>query len=174
MVRIREAQASDAQGIRGVHLAAFRDEGHVVADLALAMLSDESARPILVLVAEAEKSVVGSIIFSSVRIPGSESGPSYILAPLAVAPKMQGMGVGRQLIESGLIVLRKRGAELVFVLGDPRYYGRFGFRTGHKVSAPYDLPYPEAWMCLPLGAVVPEEVAGQLACAESLNRPEHW
>lgn len=87
---------------------------------------------------------------------------------------MQGMGVGRQLIETGLSVLRKRGAELFFVLGDPLYYVRFGFSTGHKVRAPYDLPYPEAWMCLPLGGVVSEEVAGKLSCAESLNRPEHW
>lgn len=173
-MRIREAQASDAQGIRGVHLAAFGDEGPVVADLALALMADESARPILVLVAESEKGVVGSIIFSSVHIPGSEAGPSYILAPLAVAPEMQGAGVGRQLIESGLTGLRKRGAELVFVLGDPRFYGRFGFSTGHKVRAPFDLPYPEAWMCLPVGKVDPETVAGQLACAESLNQPAHW
>ena len=173
-MRIREAQASDAQRIRGVHLAAFRDEGPVVADLALALITDESAKPILVLVAESEKGEVGSIVFSSVHIPGSESGPSYILAPLAVAPEMQRMGIGRQLIESGLTVLRERGAELVFVLGDPRYYGRFGFSTGHKVRAPYDLPYPEAWMCLPLGEVIPEKVKGQLVCADSLNRPEHW
>lgn len=173
-MRIREAQASDTQAIRGVHLAAFGDDGQVVADLALGLLSDESAKPILVLVAEARKSVVGNIIFSSVRVPGSGSGPLYILAPLAVAPDMQGMGVGRSLIESGLKVLRERGAELVFVLGDPRYYGRFGFKTGHKVRAPYDLPYPEAWMCLSLGEVITEEVEGQLACSESLNRPEHW
>ncbi|WP_223300348.1 GNAT family N-acetyltransferase [Methyloversatilis sp. RAC08] len=173
-MRIREAHASDAQGIRSVHLAAFGDEGPAVADLALALSADESAKPILVLLAESEKGVVGSIIFSSVHIPGSASGPSYILAPLAVAPEMQRMGVGRQLVESGLTILRARGAELVFVLGDPRYYARFGFSTGHKVSAPYDLPYPEAWMCLSLGKVVPQEVKGQLACAESLNRPEHW
>jgi len=173
-VRIREAQASDAQGIRDVHLAAFGDEGPVVADLALALTADESAKPILVLVAESDKGVVGSIVFSSVHIPGSKSGPAYILAPLAVAPEMQRMGVGRQLIQAGLTALRERGAELVFVLGDPRYYARFGFTTGHKVRAPYDLPYPEAWRCLPLGEVVPEKVEGQLACAESLNRPEHW
>ena len=173
-MRIREARASDANGIRAVHLAAFGDEGPVVADLALALIADESAKPILVLVAEAEKRVVGSIIFSSVHIPGSECGPSYILAPLAVAPEAQRMGVGSQLIESGLVVLRERAAELVFVLGDPRYYGRFGFNTGHKVLAPYDLPYPEAWMCLSLGEAVPERANGQLVCAESLNRPEHW
>lgn len=173
-MRIREAQASDAREMRGVHLAAFGDEGPVVADLALALIADETAKPILVLVAESERGVVGSIVFSSVHIPGSEFGPSYILAPLAVAPEMQRMGVGRQLIQSGLTMLRERGAELVFVLGDPNYYGRFGFSTGHRVRAPYDLPYPEAWMCLPLGEVVPEEVEGQLACAESLNRPEHW
>jgi len=173
-VRVREAQASDAEEIKGVHLAAFGDEGQVVADLALALIADESAKPILVLVAESGKSVVGSIVFSSVHISGSGSGASYILAPLAVAPEMQRMGVGGQLIQSGLTVLRERGADLVFVLGDPRYYGRFGFRTGHKVRAPYDLPYPEAWMCLPLGEAVLEEVEGRLACAKSLSRPEHW
>ena len=151
-MRIREAQASDAQGIKAVHLAAFGDESQVVAELALALIADESAKPILVLVAESEKGVAGSIVFSSV----------------------QRMGVGKQLIESGLTALRKRGVELVFVLGDPRYYGKFGFSAGHKVRAPYDLPYPEAWMCLPLGAVAPEKVEGQLTCAESLNRPEHW
>ncbi len=58
MVRIREAQASDAQGIRGVHLAAFEEEGPVVADWALALLADKSAQPILVLVAESEKGEV--------------------------------------------------------------------------------------------------------------------
>jgi len=173
-VRIREAEAADAHGIRSVHLAAFGDEGPVVADLALALIADESAKPILVLVAESEKGVVGSIIFSSVHIAGSEFGPSYILAPLAVAPEMQRMGVGSQLIESGLAVLRERGAKMLFVLGDPRYYVRFGFNTGHKVRAPYDLPYPEAWMCLSLGEVAPERVEGQLVCAESLNRAEHW
>jgi putative acetyltransferase len=173
-VRIREANVSDAQDIRDVHLVAFGDEGPVVADLALALIADETAKPILVLVAESEKGVVGCIVFSSVHIPGSESGPLYILAPLAVAPEMQRMGVGRQLIQSGLTILRERGAELVFVLGNPRYYGKFGFSTGHKVRAPYDLPYPEAWMCLSLGEVVPEKLEGQLACAESLNRPEHW
>jgi predicted N-acetyltransferase YhbS len=83
-VRIREAQASDAPGIKAVHLAAFGDEGQVVAELALALIADESAKPILVLVAESEKGVVGSIVFSSVHISGPESGPSYILAPLAV------------------------------------------------------------------------------------------
>ena len=174
MVRIREARASDVNGIRAVHRAAFGDEGPIVADLALALIADESAKPILVLVAESEQGVVGSIIVSSVHMPGSEYGPSYILAPLAVAPEIQRLGVGSQLLESGLTVLRERGAELVFVLGDPRYYGRFGFNTGHKVRAPYDLPYPEAWMCLSLGEVVPERVNGQLVCAESLNRPEHW
>ncbi len=64
-MRIREAQPSDTQGIKDVQLAAFGDEGPVVADLALALIADESAKPSLVLVAESEKCVVGNIIFSS-------------------------------------------------------------------------------------------------------------
>lgn len=173
-MRIREAKDSDTRDIRGLHLAAFGDEGKAVADLAVALIADDSARPMLALVAESEDGVVGSIIFSSVRISGQDSGTGYLLAPLAVAPGMQRMGVGRQLIESGLTALRERGAELVFVLGDPRYYGRFGFSAEHKVRAPYDLPYPEAWMCLSLGEAAPKMVEGRLTCARTLDRPEHW
>lgn len=173
-MQVREARASDAGQIRDVHLAAFGDEGPVVADLAMALIADESAKPVLVLVAVTGNGVVGSVIFSSVRIAGSAAGPSFILAPLAVAPGMQRRGIGRQLVESGLVALRERGAEWVFVLGDPRYYSRFGFSAGHKVRAPHDLPYPEAWMCLPLGKAVTSMPEGQLVCADSLNRPEHW
>jgi putative acetyltransferase len=173
-VLVREAQSTDAQAIRDVHLAAFGEEGPVVADLALALIADESARPSLVLVAESEGEIVGSVIFSSVHIAGSKVQSAYILAPLAVAPNVQRMGTGRKLIEVGLSLLRKRGADLVFVLGDPRYYGRYGFSSEHKVRAPFDLPYPEAWMYLPVGEAASGVVEGQLICPHSLNKAEHW
>jgi predicted N-acetyltransferase YhbS len=40
---------------------------------------------------------------------------------------MQRRGVGRALIERALDTARAGGADGCVVLGDPRYYGRFGF-----------------------------------------------
>lgn len=173
-MQIREAGSADLRSIRQVHLDAFGEEGGTISDLALALIADDTAQPLLALVAEADGEVVGSIIFSTARIRGAENVSAYLLAPLAVARRHQRKGIGRALIESGLSTLRERGANLVFVLGDPRYYGRHGFSPHHRVRAPYDLPYPEAWMAMALQGGSLESVSGQLACARSLDDPKHW
>lgn len=173
-MHIRKANAADLPGIRPVHLDAFGTEGEAVAKLALALIDDETAQPVLALVAEADGEVVGSSIFSAVHIRGADDLAACILAPLAVARRYQRTGIGRALIERGLDALRATGAHLVFVLGDPRYYERFGFRSHHHVRAPYDLPNRDAWMALGLQGNAIESVSGQLVCARSLNEPEHW
>jgi putative acetyltransferase len=173
-VQIRRTGASDLQSIRDVHMDAFGDEGRTVAELALALIADPSAQPMLTLVAEDHGRVVGSVIFSTVRIQGDEHVSAYILAPLAVAKRSQRMGIGRELIDTGLGALREQGANLVFVLGDPRYYSRYGFSPSHQVRAPYELPYPEAWMAMSLQGASLASLSGQLVCARSLDSPEHW
>ena len=172
--RIREARASDGAAIRKVHEDAFAGVDEHVPDLTMALLADETARPMLVLVAEVDGDVVGNVIFSTVRVSGCEQVSAYLLVPLAVAKRVQRQGLGRDMIETGLRMLHARGAKVVFVLGDPRYYGRFGFKPGHRVQAPYDLPYPEAWMARALPGASLEGLCGTLVCARSLNRPEYW
>jgi len=49
------------------------------------------------------------------------------LGPLSVAPRWQRRGVGSALVRSGLRRLAERGAAGCVVLGDPAYFGRFGF-----------------------------------------------
>lgn len=173
-MRIRPAAASDLEAIRALHRDAFGDEGMAVARLALDLLADDTARPVLALVAEAAGELVGSVIFSTVRILDGDSPPACILAPLAVARHAQRRGVGKALVRTGLGALRERGVHLVFVLGDPGYYGQFGFRPGHRVRPPHELPYPEAWMALELAAGALEAARGRLACARCLEAPEHW
>jgi len=51
------------------------------------------------------------------------------LAPVAVLPGRRRAGIGSALIREGLKRARRQGHEAVFVLGDPAYYGRFGFRA---------------------------------------------
>jgi putative acetyltransferase len=174
IVLVRAARPSDLTAIRDVHLDAFGDEGLVVADLALALIADESAKPLLALVAERNGVVVGSVIFSAVHIDGNASHPSRILAPLAVATPMQRTGAGRRLVEQGLAMLREECVDLVFVLGNPGYYARYGFRANHRVRAPYDLRYPQAWMALSLQGTDVSAMEGQLVCPQSLHRAELW
>lgn len=84
-MKIIESAEKDKKGIGKVHQDAFGEsEGEAVSQLAIDLLEDETAVPILSLVAELDDEIVGSIIFSSVRIEGSEGVSAYILAPLAV------------------------------------------------------------------------------------------
>ena len=69
---------------------------------------------------------IGHVAFSRVTIDGSVGG-WFGLAPLAVLPDWQRRGIGRALVEAGLEDLRRMDAAGCVVLGEPRYYRRFGF-----------------------------------------------
>lgn len=53
--------------------------------------------------------------------------PALLLGPLAIAPDRQGRGIGRALVFHSLEVATAAGHRLVFLVGDPGYYARFGF-----------------------------------------------
>jgi len=48
--------------------------------------------------------------------------------------------LGRQLIETGLKALRKQGAEGCVLVGDHRYYRRFGFVVAPAFAPPETRP----------------------------------
>ena len=118
--------------------------------------------------------MMGNVIFSSVNIEDSEGISAYILAPLAVKKENQREGIGTKLINQGLEYLRKRDAEIVLVYGDPNYYTRTSFTTGHHLKAPYQLKYPDAWMAQGLVKGVLAKSQGMVRCASSLSSPEYW
>ena len=73
--------------------------------------------------------VVGHVFFSPVSIESPDAGWTAIgLAPLAVDPDYQNRGIGSALARAGLEACRDLGEPIVFVLGHPDYYPRFGFR----------------------------------------------
>ena len=80
----------------------------------------------LSLVAEENGEVVGHLAASAAQV-GEEEGWSLI-GPLAVLPSRHRQGIGAALMSEALGRLRatSRGVALV---GDPAYYGRFGFRA---------------------------------------------
>ncbi|KUJ82649.1 MULTISPECIES: GNAT family N-acetyltransferase [Microbulbifer] len=180
LITVRAASPGEGELIRAIHLDAFagEDEAPAVAQLAVDLLTDETAEPRLVLVAEEvaeeEAEPLGCVLFTAVKLEGGPPLSVSILAPLAVKRSCHGQGVGRALVEHGLERLKSSGTDLVLVLGDPAYYSRFGFRSGHRIEAPYPLPYPEAWMALKLQPGALDSAAGVARCALSLSAPEHW
>lgn len=180
-MRIRATTEADRAAILAVHERAFGPEqGPEIAELVAALLADETAAPRLSLVAEADGRAVGHVLFTAVRIQ-EETGQEVsarILAPLAVSTERQREGIGGSLIREGLRRLEASGVELVFVLGDPGYYARFGFRPawGLGYEAPHPIPpeHEDAWMVRALKAGVVGRVRGRLRCAEALDEPRHW
>ena len=75
-------------------------------------------------------------------------------------------------------MLKDMGSELVFVLGHPEYYPRFGFRPAGVLglSAPYPIleKNADAWMVLALCEGVIGNVRGTVRCAHSLDKEEYW
>jgi putative acetyltransferase len=122
---IRPEALPDRAAVRGVNRAAF--EGNAEADLVAHLHADGDV--LCSFVAEIDGCVVGHILFSRLPI-ALERGlviTAAALAPLAVLPARQRKGIGTALVHHGLAHCRERGIPAVVVLGDPHYYGRFGF-----------------------------------------------
>jgi predicted N-acetyltransferase YhbS len=172
---LREATPEDRTEILQVHRSAFgrEDESQLVENL----LADPSARPILSLLAEEEGRIIGHVLFTSVTLLGPENPPAAsILAPLAVVPAAQRMGVGRSLIERGCQLLAARGGQLLFVLGDPSYYTMRGFAPAfaNGLRAPYDIEPEAAWMVRDLANRVSATLHAQVRCADALAPEQYW
>ena len=133
---VRAATSADAAAIRSVHLQAFPTAFE--ADLVEQLERDGDAA--ISLVADDGGEVVGHVLFSRMQVEGDGRALSALgLAPVAVVAGRQGQGVGSALIRAGLDEAKLDGAEIVFVLGEPDYYGRFGF-TADAVR-PFDCIY---------------------------------
>ena len=77
--------------------------------------------------------MLGHILFSPVSTspPGEAKGIG--LAPVAVRPDVQSHGIGSQLIREGLRLCQELGYDYCVVLGDPKYYHRFGFEKASEL-----------------------------------------
>lgn len=135
-IEIRHELPSDQEAIYRINERAFgrADE----AGLVDALRSQTDA--LISLVAEAGGRLTGHILFSPVQIedPAKPSQrPAMGLAPMAVDPDFQRQGIGSKLVRAGLDACLQIGEPVVFVLGHPDYYPRFGFRP----AAPLGLHY---------------------------------
>lgn len=132
--------------------------------------------PTLSLVAEDESEVIGHLAFSPVSIRTTRNGLTYILGPLSVKPQYQHRKIGSSLIQHGLQLLSQMNVSLVFVYGDPKYYGRFGFNAESAAlyRPPYKLQYPFGWLALALHQGSEIKAPTDIVCVEPLMNPDLW
>lgn len=177
MVRIREAGDVDTPAVEGVVEAAFGDKGAAVNDVMARLRSVEDMRAELVAVTGEgrQEQVVGCVALSRAWLDARDRLVDVlVLSPLAVAPEHQRAGIGSELLHAVPALAERLGAPLVFLEGDPGYYGSRGWqhasvhgleRPSNRIPAPAcqvrllaghepwmtgRLVYPDVWWRLDL------------------------
>jgi len=91
--------------------------------------------PVLDFVAELEGQIVGQIAYSRGIIQYKQGEKEIIsFGPVSVLPAFQKRGIGRALIIHTINLARDMGYPAICIYGDPRYYGRFGFRCAERYA----------------------------------------
>ena len=147
MITVRPEQPDDILAVHMVNEQAFGQSAE--ADIVDALRA--ACPDILSLVAESNGRIVGHIFFSPVTISDTTGTiPGMSLAPMAVAPEHQRQGIGLQLVNAGLAILRERTCPFVIVLGHPEYYPRFGFvpASRHGITCQWEGIPDEVFMIL--------------------------
>jgi putative acetyltransferase len=127
LVVIRRESIADRDTIRSLTARAFSGLS----------FSDGSEPLIIDALGEADargEQIVGHVAFSEVGPP--EQTGWFALGPVSVDHPLQRRAVGSQLIEAGLRTLREQDAKGCVLIGDHRYYHRFGFVVAPAFAPP--------------------------------------
>lgn len=178
-MNIRHHTKNDCQAIIRLFASVFtasagETEGALIGRLAKDLFEKTDEHDLFNFVAEVDGRIIGSIFFS--RLDFGNGLEAFILAPVAVHGHHQGKGIGQSLIDHGLKELKNRGVDIVLTYGDPRFYGKVGFRriSHETVRAPFALSQPEGWLGQSLAGEPVENLSGRCACVEALNDPAYW
>lgn len=169
---IRRETSADVSAIRTVTAAAFARPGQPDQIPAEATLVDELRAdgawlPRLSLVAVDSAGVVGHVLGSRALVG---SAPVIAVGPVSVHPGHQGRGVGLALMHAVLGAADALDEPVVVLLGNPRYYSRFGFRLAEEYAIVPPVPeWRPHFQARTLAAFTPA-LRGQFAYAEPFDR----
>ncbi len=165
-MKIRSEQPRDCGAIRAVHEASFPTplEARIVDGLRAA------GRLSVSFVAEDNGHVVGHVALSPVSIADAEVGLG--LGPVAVLPEFRWRGIAAKLIAEGLGECQRIGCGIVVVVGEPEYYGRFGFVSASKHGLRDEFGAGEAFQVMELRAGATRDLSGVVCYAPEFHDVE--
>ncbi len=129
-MNVRQTRPADRPAVLEVVREAFRNGGDEVSLVERVWAARQHVAE-LDLVAEVDGVVAGHVLFSEGYV---EDVRVLALAPLAVSPRHQRRGLGRALMEESIRTANRLPYPLMLLLGDPAFYGRFGFERARKLG----------------------------------------
>lgn len=163
-IQIRSERITDYCAVANINYEAFlgwhpdnwRVSEPVMVDL---LRHSENFDPDLSLIAEIAGEASGHVLFTIYQfIVAGTVQKGAVLAPIAVKPELQRMGVGTRLIEEGHRRARAKGCTFSLLCGHDSYYPRFGYRTnmfseaGTKVMVDQPQFNPQPFSTRPVGS----------------------
>jgi putative acetyltransferase len=150
---VRDQTEADFAAVHDLVTAAFKTMPHACGREPFIMDALWRAGAATVaLVAEDAGKILGQVAFSKVKVGGAEVG-WHGCGPLLVLPERHMQGIGGALMQAGLERLRALGAKGRVLVGNPKYYSRFGFENTDAMRVP-GAP-PEVFMALRLAGETP-------------------
>jgi len=122
---IRKALPGDIAEISKLHARVFGPGRFVRSAYRVRERKGHLSRFCLVAYLGAE--LVASLRMTEIAIGGVTG--AALLGPIAVEPQHRGLGLGTKLVTAALSAARTGGTQLVILVGDEPYYGRFGFKA---------------------------------------------
>lgn len=169
--QIRAERDADHAAVDALHEAAFGD-GPVIPNLVHDLRALQAPFPVVSLVAvDAQDRPQGHVMLTHAWLDTWERLVDVmVLSPLGVHPDAQGKGLGTRLIEAALAEAEALQVPIVFLEGNPRYYGPRGFKpaVARNIRRP-SLRMPDgAFQMATLSAYRPE-MSGSF-----VYRDVHW
>jgi len=133
---VRQTTEADYSTVYNLIKTAFETAEHRDGDeqdFAIGLRNSDNYLPELDLVAEIDGQPVGHIMFTKTFVtrPDGNKVDTLMVAPLSVLLEYRCQGVGSALMGEGFRIAETMGYKTAFLLGDPAYYRRFGYKPSH-------------------------------------------
>ncbi|NNC71272.1 MAG: N-acetyltransferase [Sphingomonadaceae bacterium] len=173
MIELRAERPDDRGAVLAlVHQAFSASERGHTGEAELVDMLDEDCDLIFSHVAESDGKIVGHIALSPMRAKADGAPIRALgLGPVAALPGRQRRGIGSALVAAAHDWAAKEGWQMIFLLGDPRYYSRFGYSVdaAQPFASPYAGPY---WQAILLDDSLTLPKAGKADYAPAFARSE--
>ena len=157
---VREEQDTDIADIHGLVSAAFgRDHEAGLVD----RLRNANALKVSLVLVSDRRLIAHASASPMSWISRTDKVIVWVLAPVSVQPKMQSRGFGTQIVRATIDRCRDAGAEILTVLGSPKYYSRFGFTPASQNTLGIDdAEFGDVFMAMELADTVLRRAHGRL------------